>query len=172
METQALLKHQEWGFLFAIESNRLVALEFQEYVQVQSLEIPPSGLMVHLKQFGALKVFRTVFQDEFRHYILFFPDSKALESGTHLHFQRLHDQHWGIEQFHRAVKQVCNIERFYVRERDAIQTHIFSALRAFVQLELKRTSGAILNWYEVRRNLFNPVISSFIQNHLSQLADV
>ena len=78
METLTLLKHQEWGFLFAIESNRLVALEFQEYVQVQSLEIPPSGLMVHLKQFGALKVFRTVFKDEFRHYVRFLPDSKAL----------------------------------------------------------------------------------------------
>ena len=61
----------------------------------------------------------------------------------------------GIEQFHRAVKQVCNIERFHVRNRDAIHTHIFSALRAFVQLELKRAAGEILNWYEVKRNLYS-----------------
>lgn len=128
--------------------------------------------MVHLKQFGALKVFRPVFKDEFRHYILFHPNSTALTFLSESHFKRLHDHHWGIEQFHRAVKQVCNIERFHVRERNAIHTHIFSALRAFVQLEFKRAAGAILNWYEVRRNLFNPVISSFIQNHLAQLADV
>jgi len=172
LETLTLLKHQGWGFLFAIESNRLVAQDSQEYVQVHSLEIPPSGLMVHLKQFGRVKVFRTVFKHEFRHYIMFLPDATVLKCVFESQFKRLHDHHWGIEQFHRAVKQVCNIERFYVRDPDAIHTHIFSALRAFIQLEFQRVDGAILNWYEVKRNLFNPLISSFIQDHLSQLADV
>jgi len=172
VETLTLLKHQEWGFLFAIESNRLVALETPAYVPVQSLEIPPSGVLVQLKQFGRVKVFRTVFKHEYRHYILFLPDATALAAFTEAQFKRLHDQHWGIEQFHRAVKQVCNIERFHVRDRDAIQTHIFSALRAFVQLECQRAAGAIRNWYEVKRNLFNPLIASFIQDHLAQLADV
>jgi hypothetical protein len=172
VETLTLLKHQEWGFLFAIEGNRLVAFDSQEYTQVRSLEIPPSGLMVHLKQVGMVKVFRTVFKDEFRHYIVFLPDSTALASFTETQFKRLHDHHWGIEQFHRAVKQICNIERFHVRNQHAIHTHIFSALRAFVHLEFKRATGAILNWYEVKRNLFNPLISAFIQDHLAEIADV
>jgi hypothetical protein len=172
VETLTLLKHQEWGFLFAIESNRLVALEAQAYVQVCKLEIPPTGVMVHLKQFGTVKVFRTVFKHECRHYILFLPDAMALEALTESQFKRLHDHHWGIEQFHRAVKQVCNIERFHVRDPAAIQTHVFSALRAFVQLEFQRVAGAIHNWYEVKRNLFNPLIATFIQDHLAQLADV
>jgi hypothetical protein len=172
VETLTLLKHQEWGFLFAIESNRLVALDAQTYVQVHRLEIPPDGVIVHLKQFGTVKVFRTVFKEEFRHYILFLPDAAALEACTESQFKRLHDHHWGIEQFHRAVKQVCNIERFHVRDPDAIHTHIFSALRAFVQLEFKRVTGEIRNWYEVKRNLFNPLIAAFIQDHLAQLADV
>ncbi|MBM0745587.1 hypothetical protein JOY44_29650 (plasmid) [Phormidium sp. CLA17] len=70
------------------------------------------------------------------------------------------------------MKQVCNIERFHVKDRDAIQTHIFSALRAFVQLECKRVAGAILKWYEVKRNLFNPLFASCIQDQLAQLADI
>ena len=78
VETLTLLKHQEWEFLFAIESSRLVALEAQKYVPVHTLEIPASGLIVHLKQFGRVKVFRTVFKHEFRHYILFFSGSMAL----------------------------------------------------------------------------------------------
>ena len=119
-----------------------------------------------------LKVLRTVFKDEFRHYIVFLPDSTALESFTGAEFKRLHDHHWGIEQFHRAIKQVCKIERFYVRDYPAIHTHIFSALRAFVQLEFKRVAGAILNWHEVKRNLFNPLISAFIQDHLAEMADI
>jgi hypothetical protein len=172
VETLTLLKHQEWGFLFAIESNRLVALEAGLYVPVQSLAIPPSGLVVQLKQVGVVKLFRTLFKDEDRHYILSLPDAPGLETFTEAQFKCLHDQHWGIEQFHRAVKQVCNIERFHVRDRHAIHTHIFSALRAFVQLEWQRVAGAIRNWYEVKRNLFNPLIASFIQDHLAQLADV
>jgi RNAse (barnase) inhibitor barstar len=142
------------------------------YVPVHSLEIPPTGLIVNLKQFGRVKVFRTVFKHDCRHYILFLPNSVALEALTAAQFKRLHDHHWGIEQFHRALKQVCNIERFHVRDQDAIHTHIFSALSAFVQLEFKRTAGEILNWYEVKRNLFNPMISAFIQDHLAQLAVV
>lgn len=171
-ETLTLLKHQEWGFLFAIESNRLVAYEAGRYVQVQSLDIPRSGLMVHLKQVGTVKIFRTVFKDEFRHYMVSLPDPTLLESFTYPEFEHWHDHHWGIEQFHRAVKQVCNIERFYVRDPQAIQTHIFSALRAFIQLEFQRAKGAILNWYEVQRNLFNPLIATFIQEHLAEIADI
>jgi hypothetical protein len=33
-------------------------------------------------------------------------------------------------------------------------------------------AGAIRNWYEVKRNLFNPLIAAFIQDHLAQLAVV
>ena len=65
-----------------------------------------------------------------------------------------------------------NIERFHVRNRDAIHTHIFSALRGFIQLEFQRVDGAILNWYEVKRNLFNLLISAFSQDLLALLADV
>lgn len=92
---------------------------------------------MYLKQFGTVKVFRTLFKHEFRHYILFLLDSNALESLSESQFKRLYDHHWGIEQCHRAMKQVCNIERFHLRNHFAIHTHIFSALRAFVQLEFK-----------------------------------
>ncbi len=44
--------------------------------------------------------------------------------------------------------------------------------RAFVHLEFKRATGAILNWYEVKRNLFIPLISAFIQDRLAEMADV
>lgn len=190
VETLTLLKHQEWGFLFGIESNRLVQLAAQPYVAVRNLDIPPEGLVVHLKQVGTVKLFRSVFKHEFRYYVLSLPmpagqcpidlgsDEREarlrslLEMVTEAQFKRIHDLHWGIEQFHRAVKQVCNIERFQVRDTQAILTHLFSALRAFVQLELKRVKGEIFNWYQVQQTLFNPVIRAFIQSHLPELAGV
>ena len=189
------LKNGAWGFLFAIEANRLVQVGTEPYKHVQRCDIPPDGLIVQLKQVGLVKVFRTIFKHEFRHYILWLPAPAVLPSVaaeclaidptvteaqiqlrlatvTEAQFTQIHDQHWGIEQFHRAVKQVCNIERFQVRDTQAIHTHIFSALRAFVQLEFKRAEGAIRNWYELQRTLFNPLIREFIQDNLAEIAGV
>jgi len=54
---------------------------------------------------------------------------------TLVHFKRVHGAHWRIERFHCAIKQVCNIERFQVRNKNPIKNHIFCALKAFVRLE-------------------------------------
>ena len=39
-------------------------------------------------------------------------------------FLTIHDTHWEIETFHRAIKQVCGICRFMVRDTYAIKTQI------------------------------------------------
>ena len=166
VETLKLLRHQELGFLFGIESNRLVSIESGQYTNVRNLEIPEDGLMVHLKQFGKVKVFRTVFKNEYRYYIMYLPELKALQEISRAKFKSVHDLHWGIERYHRALKQVCNIERFQVRASHAIRTHIFGSLCAFVELELKRSQQVISNWYELRRHLFDDVIRSFILENL------
>ena len=74
----------------------------------------------------------------------------------------IHDTHWGIEAFHRAIKQVCGICRFMVRNSYAIKTHIFCSLQAFVRLELMRSEKTIANWYEVQRKLFIKVVREYI----------
>ena len=153
--------------MFALEANRLVSVkQGDKYVQVQTLDIPQDGLIVYLKQVGRVKIFRTVFKNEFRYYVMFVTNSDKLESISWAEFQKIHDQHWGIEQYHRALKQVCNIERFQVRESQAIRTHIFCAIRGFVQLEFLRFRAEIVNWYSLKRELFTEVIRSFIVNNL------
>ena len=159
-------KHKLGG-LFALEANRSVAVKKGEkYVQVKSLDIPLDGLIVYLKQVGRVKIFKTVFKNEFRYYAMFVPKREDLSSINWSKFKRIHDQHWGIEQYHRALKQVCNIERFQVRESQAIRTHIFCAIRAFVHLEFLRFKAKIVNWYSLKRELFTDVIRSFIVNNL------
>jgi hypothetical protein len=166
-ENLNVLKDKGLAGLFALESNRLICFEQGgKYVQVQSLDIPQDGLIVYLKQVGRVKVFRTVFKNEFRYYVMFVSNSEKLCSIKSTEFQKIHDQHWGIEQYHRALKQVCNIERFQVRESQAIRTHIFCAIRAFVQLEFLRFNDKILNWYSLQRDLFTEVIRSFIVDNL------
>jgi Transposase DDE domain len=142
-------KNKELEFLTGIAKNRLCSVDGKNFTQVQNLEIPDDGLIVHLKKFGQVKVFRRIFKNEIpRYYIMYVPDKDALFLISLVEFKELHSIHWGIECYHRAIKQVCGIELFMVRTSQAIKTHFFSAIRAFTQLELMRTQELIENWYE------------------------
>jgi hypothetical protein len=52
-------------------------------------------------------------------------------------FEKAHQEHWHIEEFNRAVKQLCNAENFLVRRTKAVKNHIFTVFWAFVSLEEK-----------------------------------
>lgn len=163
------LKNQGLGFLVGVAKNRKISINGREYTQLQNLEIPDDGLMVYLKNIGRVKVFRRTFKNEVnRYYIMFLADLDANEQVTTQDFRELHSIHWGIESYHRAIKQVCGISRFMVRISEAIKTHIFCSIRAFTQLELMRAEELIENWYEVQRNLYLQVAREFILEHLKQ----
>jgi hypothetical protein len=124
-------------------------------------------LVTHLREFGFIKLFRKDFKkDDSRHYIVYFPEREELEQVTRKEFVTIHDTHWGIESFHRAIKQVCGICKFMVRNSDAIKTHIFCSLQAFVRLEKMRSEQLISNWYELQRNLFTKVIREYVLDNL------
>ncbi|MEG4530164.1 IS701 family transposase [Microcoleus sp. D2_18a_D3] len=168
VENLKFLRNQELGFLFGIEKNRIVSKEPQKYCPVRTLEIADEGLVTHLKEFGFIKLFRKDFKKEdSRHYILYLPGPEKVKETTRSEFITIHDLHWGIETFHRAIKQVCGICRFMVRDTQAIKTHIFCSLHAFIKLELMRSQKIISSWYEVQRNLFTLVVRDHILANLS-----
>lgn len=168
VENLRFLRNQKLGFLFGIEKNRTVSNEPGKYCQASTLEIPDEGLLTHLREFGFVKLFRKDFKKEdTRHYILYLPDEEALKQVARSEFVTIHDTHWGIESFHRAIKQVCGICRFMVRDSNAIKTHIFCSLQAFVRLEKMRSEKLISNWYELQRNLFTLVVREYILDNLT-----
>ena len=167
------LRNQKLGFLFGVEKNRTVSNQPGKHVRVSSLEIPDEGLVTHLKEFGLIKLLRKDFKKgDSRHYILYLPDLEKLENISRHEFITIHDTHWGIEAFHRAIKQVGGICRFMVRNTQAIKTHVFCSLQAFVRLETMRSTNSISNWYQVQRNLFTLVIREYIQDNLSNACAV
>jgi len=70
-------------------------------------------------------------------------------------FQKLYDQHWQIEQYHRTIKQVCNIKSFQVLSKTAVKNHIFSAICGYVKLQQMRATEIIVNCYQLQRDMFN-----------------
>ena len=86
-----------------------------------------------------------------RFYILFCQDNQDLTETDKTLFLQLKATHWIIECYHRALKQLCGINKFIVRKSEAILTHFFSSLRAFIKLELMRAKELIDNWYQIQR---------------------
>ena len=166
IENLKFLRNEKVGFLFGIANNRQVSREKGQFLQIQKLSIPESGLMVYLKEFGWVKVFCQNFKNEVRHYIMYQPKEEELRQIKRQQFRTIHDTHWQIESFHRVIKQVCNVERFQVRTESAVRTHLFCALQAFSQLQTMRVEGLIDNLYQVSRQLFIPVIRQFISENI------
>jgi hypothetical protein len=69
VENLKFLRKKERGFLIALEKNRIVSERPHEYVPVETLELPASGKVIHLREFGFVSVFRTVDKNHaVRHY--------------------------------------------------------------------------------------------------------
>ncbi|OQK16327.1 transposase [Methyloprofundus sedimenti] len=164
------IRNHQIGLLFALESNRLVSVEEGTWVQVKQLEVPEEGLVVWLKNFGYVKLFRTKLKDQLRHYISALPNDEQTKSFGSRDFTEQHDRHWQIEQYHRAIKQVCNIERFQVRSKGAIKNHLFAAICGFVQLQKLSFAEVISNCYSVQRNLFKDIMASFIETFMPNIS--
>lgn len=166
------IKNHRMGFLVALESNRLVSTEKGAWIQVQALEIADDGVVVWLREFGFVKVFRTHLKNQVRHYAVFLLQDDDNENNSDdglinfkkIDFDNLHDRHWKIEQYHRTIKQVCNIESFQVRNKVAVKNHIFSAICGYVKLQQMRATEMIVNCYRLQRDLFNGVIVEFIKS--------
>ena len=92
------IRNYQLGWLFALESNRTVALEKGQWLQVQKLDIPDDGLVVWLKQFGHVKLFQMWLKDQPRHYAVSLIYEGQLASFDRQKFAEKHDKHWHIEQ--------------------------------------------------------------------------
>ncbi len=106
------IRNHQLGWLFALESNRTVSLEKGQWVQVQKLDIPDDGLVVWLKQFGHVKLFRTWLKDQPRHYAIFLANEEQLAACDRKTFTEQHDKHWHIEQYHRASSRSAILSIF------------------------------------------------------------
>ena len=156
------IKNSGLGFMFALKSNRSVSLEKNVFMAVGSVDIPEEGLTVWLREFGFIRLFRTMLKNEHRHYALYLPDDAPLDQVSRAEFEAIHDKHWQIEQYHRAIKQVCHIEHSQVRGEAGVRNHVFAALSGYIHLQKMSLADLITNTYALHRDLFNEVVSEFI----------
>jgi hypothetical protein len=128
-----LLRDYGWDWLTRLKANRQVSLRAGAHQALSQLVIPVTGLVVHLRGYGLIRVFRTVAPNGDAEYwatnrlTMTEPDREAYAARA-----------WLIETYHRGLKQLTGVEAGQFRLERAQRNHIGLAIRAFARLEFYR----------------------------------
>ena len=133
-----------FDFLARLKSNRLVNPDQRGLVEVCTLIVPEEGQFVWLKGFGPVRLFQhTNAKGEVQHW------ATSDVEMTETKWRQWTKACWGIESYHRGLKQCCGAERAQVRSATGQKNHLLLCLRAFLRLEATRLQTA-RSWYETK----------------------
>ena len=153
-----------WTFLTQLKVNRKVDLNRQGYQAIATIVIPTGGVVVHLEGFGSIRVFKAVSRDGDVEYWAT-NDLTMDELGR----VELAEHSWAVEEYHRALKQCCNVERCQARSTKAQRNHIGMAIRAFVRLSWHfYTTG--ISWYEAKTSIVREAVRAYRSQPLYKMA--
>jgi len=138
LDNLKLVRDFGWDWLTRLKSNRQVSVQAHQAQAVSELDIPTTGLTVHLRGYGQVKLFRTVDP----HGNADFWATSRLKM-TEAQREVLANRAWLVEVYHRALKQLTGIERGQFRLECAQRNHIGLALRAYVRLEYHRWRSSL-----------------------------
>lgn len=147
-----------WVFVTRLKGNRLVRLDHGPATAVADQPIAAGGAVVWLPGYGEVRVFRVVAPDgDTTHWAT---NHLGMDEPTRLMFGELS---WGIEEYHRGLKQFTGVERCQVRAERGQRNHIGCALRAFVRLEYHRfTTGE--SWFAAKWGIIREAVRRYLTN--------
>jgi len=143
-------------FLTRLEADRLVNPDNTTNRPLASVELAPTGTVVHLKGFGFIKVFKIVVTEN--HIEYWATNDLQMTELSRLKFAQLS---WMIETYHRGIKQFCGIERCQARSATAQRNHIELALRAFLRLEFHCFVNGI-SWFEAKTSIIREAVRTYL----------
>jgi hypothetical protein len=167
LDNLKFLRNLEVGIHMGLEKNRIISCQPSVYEQVGQVSIPREGLYTHLKGFGFIQVFQTVAQDgNVRYYMIYKPQTEVSQPEliSKEVFEQVRIQHWHVESFFRCIKQCCLAEKFFVRQTQAIKTHLFCVMRAFQKLASLANSRYLNSLYNLKQMLFLEAQRQFIND--------
>lgn len=153
-----------WTFLTQLKANRRVNPGRQGLRPVAEAGIEPSGTVVWLEGFGEVRVFKVVSQDGDIEY--WATNDLPMDELTRLAHA---EWCWAIEEYHRALKQCCGVERAQVRAGRAQRNHIGLAIRAFLRLSHHFFTTGI-SWYEAKARIVRAAVRAYIAQPLYGLS--
>lgn len=145
-----------WRWVTQLKKNRRVNPDGTGNRPLADCAIGEGGARVHLQGYGFVRVFRIVHPDGDTEY--WATSDPALPE---LQRRKYAELAWGIEVYHRGLKQHCGVERAQVRAARAQRNHITCALRAFLRLEQHRVVTGV-SWWEAKTSLIRDAVRQYL----------
>lgn len=160
LENLKQVRRLGWHWLTQLKSNRQVSTERGGNRAVSEVLIARQGMVVHLKGYGFIKVFRIAAPNGSSEYW-------ATNDLTMTIWQLAHqaEKCWRIEAYHRGIKQFCGVERAQHRSAIAQRNHIGLALRAFLRLESHRLRTGV-SWFEAKSAIIRDAVRAYLAHPL------
>ncbi len=152
-----------WHWLTQLKVNRHVDPDDTGNRPVSEVPVDEQGRVVHLKGYGLIRLFQIVSTDGD---IEYWATSRL--DCTREQLTADVAQVWHIEEYHRAIKQFCGVERAQHRSARAQRNHITLALRAFLRLEGHRLRTGT-SWFEAKHGIVRDAIRAYLANPTYQL---
>jgi putative transposase len=150
------LRGHGWRWVTQLRANRTVNPDGTGNRPLGDCAISPTGTRVHLQGYGFILVFLIVLPNGDREYWA----TNDLAMGE-LTRRKYAEFAWGIEVYHRGLKQHCGVERAEVRAARAQRNHINCAIRAFLRLEQHRLVTGV-SWWEAKTDIIREAIRLYL----------
>ena len=145
-----------WHWTTPFKGNRAVNPDGTGNRRLDQGAIAETGTRVHLQGYGFVVVFRIVSPDGDTEYW-----ATSDLAMTAVQRQQCAELAWGIEVYHRGLKQHCGVERAQVRAARAQRNHITCALRAFLRLEQHRLVTG-LSWWAAKMGIIREAVRAYL----------
>ena len=143
------IRSHGWDWVMGLRSNRLVN---KPLISLGKLEIPANGLIVHLKGYGWIKVFRFVAKNGRTDYI-----GTSKTNLTREEVKTYFERRWSVEVLHREIKQTCGFARCLANTGRAQRNHIGLALLTWMHQHKRRRQDTI-TMYRQKWEIIKPAI--------------
>jgi putative transposase len=153
VKTLKFLEKNKLTWVTVLKNNRIV--DHNEHLADK--EIPKEGLVVHLKAYGFIRVFKTFSQAKGE--VEYLATNKL--DMTLSDIKTVAAQRWKIEEYHRGLKQTTGIEKCQARNQRSQRNHIFCSIIAFVALEVQRRKKQI-SWYQTKQSIIQHAMRQYI----------
>ena len=158
LENLKLVRSLGWRWLTRLKSNRKVNPGRTGLRPIRDVDIPAPGAVVHLEGYGLVKVFRIVARDGDTEY--WATSDLGMDELGRL---ALAEHGWRIEEFHRGLKQVANVERCQARAAVAQRNHVGLALRAFLRVE-RWSFRTGVGWLTAKWEVVRDAVRAYLTN--------
>ena len=150
------IEAKNWKFIADIKVNRKISEEKGVWISVSELELAEKQVKkVWLHEFGPVLIMKSTVKGEKEKYSI----TNDLSLIDWEDFSNTGKKRWAVEDMHRGLKQLCGLEKSYMRKARAQKNHIFCSMRAFVLLKIAQTELNISiyqqKWGIVRNSVRN-----------------